>query len=234
MSDFNTGIWIDEVDDGAINDPQQLADVTDVQNLAWSPDGDKIAFEAIINPFNPPEEWRSQVRVIRADPTGGYVELGVFDGRQPAWSPDSEKLVVQSCKGSECGLFIVNCAGGNCNYEGAERITTDISDSFPSWSVDDNIAFTSMRDGNQDIYLLRLADASLRNLTQRPSTDVTPVFSPDGQKIYFRTDFPDAANWQIQVITLADDRQTVQEVATFLADIGDGDQSWGLVRPAVR
>lgn len=231
LSGFNTGIWIADVSTGIAENHQLLVDITDVKSMAWSPDGDKIAFEVVVNPFEPPEAWRSQVQIVRANPEDGYVKQGEFDGRQPAWSPDSQSIVAQSCKGSECGLFIVNCAGDNCDYESAEQITTDVSDSFPTWSVQGDIAFTSQRDGNHEIYLRR-TDGSLQNLSQRPSTDITPVFGPDGQRIYFRTDATEGG-WAIQVITLDGTRQNSMSIDTLRPNIGGDDQDWGLVRPTV-
>ncbi len=234
LSGFNTGIWIAEIADGFAKNHQLLNDVTNVQNIAWSPDGDKIAFEVIVNPEVSPDNWRSQVRVIRADPAGGYIELSDFDGRQPAWSPGSQSLVAQTCKGSSCGLFVINCTGGNCDYENASQITFDITDSYPSWSVDNLVAFTTKRDGNHEIYILDLADNDLRNLTNRPGTDITPIFSPDGRQVFFRTDFPEGMGWEIQVMTLDDSRRIVQGINTVFESVGGDDRNWGLVRPTVR
>ncbi len=233
LSGLNTGIWVADLVDNTLTNYQRLTGVTDVQNIVWSPDGEKLAFEIVVNPEAPPENWRSQVRISRAVPEDGYVELGAFDGRQPAWSPDSQRVVAQSCKGSECGLFIVHCGGDSCDYENAERVTEDVSDSFPTWSIHDDIAFTSNRDGNQEIYLLRLADGRLQNLTQRAAADITPVFSPTGQQIYFRTDASETG-WQIQAITLAANRQTVSSLEPVQSDLGHDNLHWGLVRPAVQ
>lgn len=230
---YNTGIWIAGISTGVLENPALLADVTNVQNIAWSPDGDKMAFEVIVNPSSPPGEWRSQIRVIRADPAGGYIEFDNFDGKQPSWSPDSQKLVVQLCLGSRCGLHLLNCTGGNCDLENAQQVTDNINDSYPTWSVDDRIAFTSNRNGNQDLYLLHLADGTLLNLTNRPSTDITPVFSPDGQSIYLRTDFPEGEAWQIQRLILTGNGRAVQSMETVRQDIGSDDRNWGLARPAV-
>jgi len=233
LAGLNTGIWVADIIDNTTANHQLLTDVTNVQNIVWSPDGDKLAFEVVVNPEDPPESWRSQVRISRADPEDGYVELGAFDGRQPAWSPDSQQVVAQSCKGSECGLLIVRCQGDSCDYENAERITEDVSDSFPTWSTHDDIAFTSNRDGNQEIYLLRLADSRLQNLTQRVGSDITPVFSPTGQQIYFRTDASEE-DWQIQAITLTNNRQAVLSIDPVQSGLGHDNLNWGLVRPAVQ
>src|SRR5262245_53744104 len=47
------------------------------------------------------------------------------------------------------------------------------------------IAFTSDRDGNQEIYLMNNDGSGQLRLTNNPGTDAFPTFSPDGRKIAF-------------------------------------------------
>ncbi len=232
LSGHDTGIWVADLVEGQAQNYLLLTDATHVQNIAWSPDGDKLAFEMILNPASPPEEWQSQIRVIRSDPEGGYIEFSVFDGKQPTWSPDSQKLAIYTCKGSDCGLFLLTCPGGECDSKNGQQVTSDSTDGYPAWSIDNTLAFTSKRSGDHEIYLLNLADNQLQNLTNRPGTDTTPIFSPDGQKIYFRTDAT-GVDWQIQAITLDGNRHTTQEINTVISNVGD-DNNWGLVRPSVQ
>lgn len=60
----------------------------------------------------------------------------------------------------------------------------------PAWSPDGRqVAFTSHRTGNSDIWLLDVTqpnpDAQLRNLTNHPNWDYSPAWSPSGQSIVF-------------------------------------------------
>jgi Tol biopolymer transport system component len=48
-----------------------------------------------------------------------------------------------------------------------------------------DLAFTSDREGNEDIYVLALHDGTIRNLTNHPAADTDPDWSPDGSRLAF-------------------------------------------------
>jgi TolB protein len=54
----------------------------------------------------------------------------------------------------------------------------------PHWP-DKLIAFVSSRDGNWEIYVMNADGSNQRNLTQNPSYDGDPTWSPDGERIAF-------------------------------------------------
>ena len=51
---------------------------------------------------------------------------------------------------------------------------------------DGQVVFTSVRDGDMEIYSMRGDGSHVRRLTNRPGPDGGPFFSPDGSKIVFR------------------------------------------------
>ena len=53
-------------------------------------------------------------------------------------------------------------------------------------SRDGRIVFTSVRDGDMEIYSMNGDGTNVRRLTNRPGPDGGPFFSPDGTKIVFR------------------------------------------------
>jgi Tol biopolymer transport system component len=82
-------------------------------------------------------------------------------------------------------IFVLDRAGqirNLTNHPGA--------DWDPAWSPDGaQIAFTSHRSGNSDIWLVEVPEegqeAKLRNLTAQPSWEYSPVWSPSGHSIAF-------------------------------------------------
>ncbi|MEW5960004.1 MAG: hypothetical protein AB1801_19965, partial [Chloroflexota bacterium] len=205
------GLWIIDVGEGQEQNPRQIVAQDHIKNIAWSPDGTKLAFEMGL------PDQAHQIVVI--DPRDGR-QISSFPGEQPAWSADSQKLAIKSCAPA-CGLWQVNFDSSE-----AEQLTFEATDSYPAWSpTGEYLVFTSNRDDNWEIYRLNLADGQLLRLTHRPGSDITPVFGPCGQDIYVRTD--QFGSWWITVMKLdgSDERKVLEGV-------GPSDD-WGLARPAV-
>lgn len=57
--------------------------------------------------------------------------------------------------------------------------------------VEDLMVFTSMRDGDLEIYTMRGDGSEVRRLTHRLGYDGGPFFSPDGTKIVYRSGYPE-------------------------------------------
>ncbi|MCK6626262.1 MAG: anion permease [Anaerolineae bacterium] len=204
-----SGVWLIDASGGS---PRLLVAQDHIKNIIWSPDGSKLAFE-----IGPPDTAHE---IMVVDARDGR-SISRFFGEQPAWVSDSQKLAIKACLPG-CGLWQVNIAGGE-----GKQLTFHSNDSFPVWSpTGQYLAFTSDQGGgNWDIYRLRLADGNLQPLTSRSGSDITPVFSRDGQEIYFRTDA--FGGWRINAIGVdGNGERLVKE------GVGHSDD-WGLARPAV-
>ena len=88
------------------------------------------------------------------------------------------------------------------------RLTTDLgSDVLPAWSPDSKrIAFTSDRDGNDEIYVMNADGSNQTNLTRHDSGDWDSVWSPDGRRIAFTSIRDD--NFEIYVMNADGSNQT--------------------------
>jgi hypothetical protein len=209
---LGSGVWRVDIVKGKAENPEQLVAQAHVNNIAWSPDGTKLAFE--VAPPGLPHE----VRIIKA---ANGQEISRFPGEQPAWYPDNQKLIIKSCA-SDCGLWQVDLAGRI-----GQQITSGDTDSYPIWSpAGEYLAFSSRREASDwEIYLLRQSDGEVQRLTRRPGTDTTPVFDACGQELYLRTDV--YGDWWVTVMKLdGSDERKVQK------GVGPSDD-WGLARPAV-
>jgi serine/threonine protein kinase/Tol biopolymer transport system component len=208
------GIWITD-NDG--KNPGQIFKVNDVRQIAWSPDSTRLAFE-IVTLSGDHEIW-----VIDAE---GGQEISKFTGEQPAWSPNSQRLVLRGCLPG-CGLWLVNFDGSE-----KEQLTSNSTDGFPFWSVSgEYLAFSSRRDENWEIYLFELQPngqfGEPKRLTDRPATDTTPVFDRCSREIYLRTDL--GGSWRITAMGLDGTGERI-----VIAGIGDsGTGQWGKDRPSV-
>jgi Tol biopolymer transport system component len=145
---------------------------------AWSPDGRKIAFTSM-------RDGNAEVYSVNVDGTGlkDFTNNPASD-TDPAWSPDGVSLAFTSDRGGDEDVYVRSgtTVTDLTNHAG--------NDSEPAWSPDGSkIAFTSDRDGNDEIYVMDSTGANQVDLTNDPSSDTGPVFSPeDGTRIAFTSD----------------------------------------------
>jgi Tol biopolymer transport system component len=107
---------------------------------------------------------------------------GVERATEPSFSADGNRIAYMR----DGDIWIVNPNGSsNRNLTN----TPDFQDSEPAWSPDGTeIAFSSLRDGNADVFVVRSSDGGgERRLTQATGFDGFPVWSPDGSTIAFTT-----------------------------------------------
>ena len=88
---------------------------------------------------------------------------------------------LDSCECSN--IWVMNADGS-----GDTQLTFEVSglNAEPSWSPDGTrIAFTSSRDGNDEVYVMDADGSGQTRLTNSPDTDYSPSWSPDGTRIAF-------------------------------------------------
>jgi len=141
---------------------------------AVSPDNTRIAFSSDRNGnpniYTMNASDGSDVRQLTTD-AGADVE--------PAYTPDGH-IVYLAKRDSGSGFFIMNADGSN-----QQRLTTSTAiDEFPAVSPSgDRIAFDSNRNGDFQIFTMRLDGSDVRQFSN--VLGMHPTYSPDGQWIAF-------------------------------------------------
>jgi Tol biopolymer transport system component len=124
---------------------------------AWSPDGQKIAFQRRAKGKN----W--DIYVINADGSG---ERNLSRNRShdidADWSPDGRRIVFRTSRHGRWELYVMNADGS-----GQRRLTrTAANESRPSWSPDGQmIAFTREVGYSFELYVMNADGSAQRRLT---------------------------------------------------------------------
>ena len=144
----------------------------------YSPDGRWIAFKS--DRSSPPGIWIAGVD--GSNPRLLYAKEGERPG-SPRWSPDSERIVLDSRQGAEQNqpqLFVVNVNDGR-----ALRLTnSQSSDVVASWSRDGRwIYFSSNRTGRSETWKVSAGGGEPVRITVNGGGSATE--SPDGATLYF-------------------------------------------------
>jgi Tol biopolymer transport system component len=183
----------------------------------WSPDWRKVAFvqERGVYRTYPVHGRYSDIYVVNADGSGRrrLTQSPQNDG-DPVWSPDGRRLAFVRIRGGRADIYVVSADGSGLRRLAHAIAFTPMggapSSGFganPAWSPDGRkIAFMSNRDGTDDLFVVSADGSGLRNLTRSQGHDRAriwkgrehkriswfstdgPMWSPDGQKIVFRSE----------------------------------------------
>jgi Tol biopolymer transport system component/PKD repeat protein len=153
--------------------------ITAGRDLAWSPDGGRIAFE-----------FGGDILVI--DVAGGspanLTNHPAFDSSpawsvSPAWSPDGSQIAFGTYRDGQAELYLMNPDGS-----GSVRLTNRVGfTGQPAWSPDSvQIAFNCAIDAdNGDLCAVNRDGTGFARLTNRVGSTGQPAWSPDGAQIAF-------------------------------------------------
>jgi TolB protein len=184
---------------------------------SYSPDGKKIAFDN-----GGPQS--GDILVTNADGSGTPANLtqdAAARNIRPAWSPDGRKIAFVSRRDGNDEIYVMNADGtGVIQLTSTSKDATDdepAADNAPAWSPNgQKIVFQrTLRDGNEEIYLMNADGSGQTRLTTWPGTDEDPDWSPNGQWIAFHREIEPIGGEILEVFVMkADGTDQIRLTAT--------------------
>ncbi len=137
-----------------------------------------VAADSVTQPKPAAAQYASNTRGLQVGPLGLYGHLPQVASRRssPLDSPDNLRQITFATEGADFDPDI-DPTGTLLVYASTQHRAT------------------------ADLYLKRIDGSALQQLTNDPSNDVMPAFSPDGKRVAFASDR--AGNWDIYIMDIA-------------------------------
>ena len=187
-SGADADVWVINADGTDEHDVSNDPSGPDIQP-AWSPDGSQIAF--VKQNFDGTSAlWVMDAGGSNQKPLTEDTTINVH----PNWSPDGTEIAFASDRDGNFELYTIAPDGS-----GLTRLTfsTKQQEDNPNWSPDGRrlafdacvfVSYPCPGSPNYEIFSMRPDGSGRQRLTNDPSIDWNPAWSPDGTQIVFRSD----------------------------------------------
>ena len=172
VGDAPSTIWVMGKDG---EDPHQLlAGPKDIVGVAWSPDGNTLAFTMQVDTAFTYEVFLLDLRHPNVQPRRVSHGLSGIGGSL-SWSPDGRNLLVFAGPVAAREVYRLSLATGAIT-----QLTFGGNNAAAAYSPDGQyIVFNSLRNNDQaDLYIMRADGHSMRQLTTNPEPDWQPQWGP--------------------------------------------------------
>jgi Tol biopolymer transport system component/imidazolonepropionase-like amidohydrolase len=185
--DLLGALWTLSVDGGRAT--RILEDGYDAHAPVWSPDSQRLAFQAY-------RDGNWHIWTMNRDGSGLRQETsGPFDDREPHWSPDGRRIAFSSDRPPQRASARVGAPVASGNYDvwtltvgtrAVQQITSGDANEFaPAWSPDGReIAYVSDR-RERGVYATAMSSRAERLVHADARTLAAPSWSSDGQRITY-------------------------------------------------
>ena len=177
---------------------------------AFSPDGESIAFRS----------ERDGGGLFVMGRTGESVRRLTRTGYQPAWFPDGRQIAFVSilvdqadARGGDVSqLWVVDAAGREPRQifagDAVQPRVSPNGQRIAFWALPTDPAQRRFLNANRDIWSVAADGSDPRRLTDDPATEWNPVWSPDGQWLYFLSNRSGSMNLRRVAVDPATGRPT--------------------------
>ena len=174
-----------------------------VQEPAWSPDGKRVAVSYLDRIWTMTPDGKQAKAIVSSLSTvapGAKADESSAIEREPAWSPDGNRLAYAADRGEGFDIFVVTLKNGVAAGTPVAVTTTPGDERWPSWTADGRLVFahrnarSAGRNGDPslqyDLFLSSPVSGSEAwqsplALTETTDSETYPRVSPDGTKVAF-------------------------------------------------